>query len=105
MPLGHVCPAGDGWSAQVPHRHRLSPELSVYAFKHVTGPSVREIEDMTMLAPDKVPEMGSLILYPVLSTIVIVLVQGTCDQYRGALVQRLLVARVEGKEKANRQNV
>lgn len=41
------------------------------------GPSVREIDDVTMLLPDKVPEMGSLISYPVLRTIVIVLFQGT----------------------------
>ena len=45
----------------------------------MTGPSVRDMEDMTMLAPDMVPETGSLISYPVLSTIVTVLVQGTCD--------------------------
>jgi len=46
---------------------------------HVMGPSVMEIEDMIILLPDKVPETGSLISYPVLSTIVILLVQGTCD--------------------------
>jgi len=46
---------------------------------HVMGPSVMEIEDMIILLPDKVPATGSLISYPVLSTIVILLVQGTCD--------------------------
>ena len=58
----------------------------LYAFKHVTGPSVIEIEDAIILLPDKVPETGSLISYPVLSTIVIVLVQGTWYQESGALV-------------------